>query len=144
MYYLFQKGEQFDVLSVARQDTSNVENRALSVTGNVTKHDNWRYLPHLGSLPSGKICETDSICLRLNNSVNSKRPQTRGGTAARVLCCLLHLPRQREITMYRFSPVSLLSRLAASVQQTTRVAAPRFRPSSVTFCSLCSAYHQER
>ncbi|EYC10963.1 hypothetical protein Y032_0053g2395 [Ancylostoma ceylanicum] len=42
--------------------------------------------------------------------------------------CLLHFPNQQEITTYRFSPISLPRRPAASVQQTTRVHAPRLAP----------------
>ncbi|EYC20302.1 hypothetical protein Y032_0022g560 [Ancylostoma ceylanicum] len=55
-YHLFQKSEQFNVLRVAAQGafrfTSDRGNR-----GNA--YDNWRDLPHIGSLPSGMIGETD-------------------------------------------------------------------------------------
>ncbi|EYB87841.1 hypothetical protein Y032_0256g358 [Ancylostoma ceylanicum] len=53
--------------------------------------------------------------------------------------CLLHLSRQREFTTYRFSSVSPLSRPAASMQQTTRVPAPRSHPLSAAVRSSMHA-----
>ncbi|EYC17643.1 hypothetical protein Y032_0030g2190 [Ancylostoma ceylanicum] len=51
---------------------------------------------------------------------------------------LLHLPRQREITTYRSSCVSLPRRPTASVQQKTRAPAPRPRhlPTAVSLLIL--------